>query len=714
MTWREEEPLAECLESLPLAAGQLDVEIILVANGTGAPLPATLDAHRDRFRMIHNETNCGVAAGRNQGMQLARGRYLLLLDVDTRLAAGTLEILVCFMDEHPQVGLAAPRLVDAQGRLQLSCRKFPSPWSKILRRAPAQVAHKLLADEMLSDWDHQSAREVDYCIGACQIIRREALEQVGQLEERIFYGPEDIDYCVRMWQHGWRVMYVPQAEVVHYEQRLTQRHFWSGLSLSHARGLLFFFQKYRHLLSLPKFPLRSQLRGALMLGDMALVNLVGLLALWLGVQRSRWWLATDWWDSAAAWFLFLTVVWFVLAEVNDLYDLRVAGIVSRSLLSTLRVVLGTLLVYLVLYFLAAPQSLPRHIIVFFALGSTALLSIWRTLFAVALSALPLRRRALILGAGASLRRLLQAIRENAPSYYDPICLVNGPAAWAEAGAGVTRVVGQIGQLADIVARERIDEIFLAPSADKREDLLQALVACREQGVLVRGLSEVYEQLTGRVPIADLAQEWMGALPWQQDPGGGLVNLLKRLADLLCALVSLILATPVCLGIMLAIRLDSPGPVFYRQPRVGKNGRVFSLLKFRTMIVNAEKPGCPTWAAADDPRVTRVGRFLRRWSLDEIPQLLNVLQGEMSLVGPRPERPEIVRALQSQVPFYRLRHAVRPGLTGWAAIHFGYGRSVEDARVKLEYDLFYIKHHSLYLDLLILLKTVGCILWPPRH
>ncbi len=191
--------------------------------------------------------------------------------------------------------------------------------------------------------------------------------------------------------------------------------------------------------------------------------------------------------------------------------------------------------------------------------------------------------------------------------------------------------------------------------------------------------------------------------------GPLYRCLRRVEDLVLASLGLVVTAPLWGLIALAIRLDSPGPVFYRQVRVGYRGRPFTMIKFRTMRTDAEKEGRPVWAAANDPRVTGVGRLLRATRLDELPQLLNVLRGEMSLIGLRPERPAFVAMLQTQIPFYRARLLLRPGLTGWAQVNYPYGRTVEDALVKLQYDLYHLKHQSPYLDLLILLRTVVTVL-----
>jgi exopolysaccharide biosynthesis polyprenyl glycosylphosphotransferase len=187
---------------------------------------------------------------------------------------------------------------------------------------------------------------------------------------------------------------------------------------------------------------------------------------------------------------------------------------------------------------------------------------------------------------------------------------------------------------------------------------------------------------------------------------------KRLSDLVASVVGLVLAAPVMLVAALAIYIESGGrgPIFYRQERVGRNGRVFQIIKFRSMRVDAEKLGVPQFAARNDPRVTAVGRFIRKTRIDELPQLFNVLKDEMSFVGPRPERPQFVEALSRKIPYYALRHRVNPGITGWAQISYPYGATEQDARAKLEYDLYYIKNYSLFLDLTIIFQTIQVILW----
>jgi lipopolysaccharide/colanic/teichoic acid biosynthesis glycosyltransferase len=219
---------------------------------------------------------------------------------------------------------------------------------------------------------------------------------------------------------------------------------------------------------------------------------------------------------------------------------------------------------------------------------------------------------------------------------------------------------------------------------------------------------LYERLLGRVPVEHVGRDLNVVLP--QDPGsmGRVFWMYKTVVDCGISLLGLVALAGLTPMVAAANAIGSPGPLFFRQVRVGYGGQTYEVLKFRTMIPDAEKHSGAVWSSRDDPRITPVGRFLRRTRLDELPQLINVLKGEMSLVGPRPERPEFVDKLNRHLPFYRARHAVKPGLTGWAQVRYGYGNSMEDSRIKLEYDLYYVKHAGFYLDALILLKTLAVV------
>jgi sugar transferase (PEP-CTERM system associated) len=258
-----------------------------------------------------------------------------------------------------------------------------------------------------------------------------------------------------------------------------------------------------------------------------------------------------------------------------------------------------------------------------------------------------------------------------------------------------------------VKRLRASRIVVAMGERRGKLPVERLLSLKCRGVRVQDGVEFYETITGKVPIGSLR---LASLLFSPGCYASRFHLIyKRFASILVSTVGLILSLPLFPFIFLVIKLTSPGPILYRQRRVGRDGDVFYCYKFRTMRAAAEADTGPTWAKDDDPRITRVGKFLRKTRLDEIPQLWNVLRGDMSLVGPRPERPEFVEMLCREIPFYQLRHGVRPGISGWAQVRYKYGSSVEDARQKLCYDLFYIKNMSAGLDLLILFSTIKIIL-----
>jgi sugar transferase (PEP-CTERM system associated) len=262
-------------------------------------------------------------------------------------------------------------------------------------------------------------------------------------------------------------------------------------------------------------------------------------------------------------------------------------------------------------------------------------------------------------------------------------------------------------LPEFVRQHSVDQIVVV-TAETRGESVWDLLECRTSGVKVIDSLTFWERETGRIDLDAIEPSWLVY------SGGFRSSLLRRAVqrslDMVISFVGLVVMSPLMLIVALLIKLDSPGPILYRQERIGKDDQPFQILKFRSMRVDAEQDRTPRWAESGDPRVTRIGSVLRPTRLDELPQLLNVVRGEMSLVGPRPERPTFVSAFERQIPYYELRHSVRPGITGWAQINYKYTASLQDAKRKLEYDLFYIKNHSVFLDLAIMLQTLRIILW----
>jgi sugar transferase (PEP-CTERM system associated) len=272
---------------------------------------------------------------------------------------------------------------------------------------------------------------------------------------------------------------------------------------------------------------------------------------------------------------------------------------------------------------------------------------------------------------------------------------------------VSLPIYQPSSLMDLFQKQNVNRILLAGVEGYHDALGRELVTLRARGVAMEDCHSFYERLVSKIAIADLSPEWIVRCKgFRRDR---LIMLTKRVIDIVVSAVGLLLSAPIVLLTAVAIKLDSPGPIFYRQERVGRNDESFTIYKFRSMSERAEANVGPVWAAEDDPRVTRVGKMIRKLRIDEIPQMINVLKGEMSLVGPRPERPFFVRTLNTKIPYYSLRHSVEPGITGWAQVCYPYGDSEEDAIEKLQYDLYYIKNMSALFDLQIIFESLKVVL-----
>jgi exopolysaccharide biosynthesis polyprenyl glycosylphosphotransferase len=469
-------------------------------------------------------------------------------------------------------------------------------------------------------------------------------------------------------------------------------------------------------LSLPSLGLASSER-ALMLGlvDLALLAVALIIAVktrssLLDAPGAIW---AKW-----RWFVTLGVLWWSVAQLADAYDLARAASAPDSILTAGVAAAVTAMLYQMIPVFTPPLT-SRKLGIIFALVSVGLIALWRGLYAVLFVQPAFERHLLVFGAGRCGRTLAEALGRTAdagtPNPYRGTGAIIVGFVDDAAVKGVPQTVSGIavrGTSADLaqLARELIvDEVVLAITNANTlsQAALDALVACREQGFRVTTMPVFYERLLGRVAVEYVGRNMHAVFPEDETSfAQRLYPFVKRGGDLLTGVVGLLALMLTIPIVGLANALTSPGPLFYRQVRLGKGGRPFKIIKYRTMRPNAEYATGAVWAGQDDPRITPAGRWLRRSRLDELPQVLNILRGEMSLIGPRPERPEFVDRLAEQIPFYRARHAVQPGITGWAQVRFGYGATVEEARVKLEYDLYYIRHVGLYLDTIIALKTAA--------
>jgi exopolysaccharide biosynthesis polyprenyl glycosylphosphotransferase len=413
------------------------------------------------------------------------------------------------------------------------------------------------------------------------------------------------------------------------------------------------------------------------------------------------------------WMLAMGIGWLVWMFVNDLYDLRIAVRLGRTIGRIWGGCALVGLIYLIYYFVTAPvplneQSFSLRLAPALAIVTTSmLLSIWRAIYAVYLGVGHASQRVVIFGAGVTGTILAEAFKQY-PHYQAIGFIDDNPQLHGKVCQNIP-ILGDRHSLQSEIDRYQLDEIVLAISKPIDGDLLRLLTNFHERGITIVPMPVLYEKLTGKVAVEHIGSQWYSALPLTKNPFDTFNRIGKRVLDLVCGMMIGSIFAAVFPFVAIAIKLDSPGAVFYKQERVGQYGAKFTVYKFRSMVQNAERNGKAQWAVKGDARITKVGNFIRKTRLDELPQVLNVLRGEMSMVGPRPERYQFIKELQQQIPFYRTRLAVKPGLTGWAQINYGYGSTIEDASIKLQYDLYYLKHWSPWLDFKILLRTFSVVL-----
>jgi len=405
------------------------------------------------------------------------------------------------------------------------------------------------------------------------------------------------------------------------------------------------------------------------------------------------------WQAAAVFSFAATIASLIFGLYERETVMARSRIATRMLLTTgTAAVLAYAIIHVVMYSVVARKIGATSLLTFLISGSLVRLAAWWAVHS-------LQRGLVVIGARTLFESFECAQEEGFLREYRLIGCVQPPGAGAEAPSDpdcLGSIFEQVGQL----RRADVSDIVVGAGATGDARIMDWIVAAMQQGCRVTNEATFYEKATGQILVDEITPNWFlfADLKTHCDEHA----TFKRLVDLLLSAVGICLAAPLWPLIALGIKLCDTGPVLYFQDRVGQHGRVFRLYKFRTMRTDAEN-GKSVWACRDDPRVTLVGRFLRRTRLDELPQLWNVLVGQMSIVGPRPERPDIVQQLRENVPYYAERHLVKPGITGWAQISFRYGASIEDAKRKLQFDLYYLKNMSFELDVMILFRTVGTFL-----
>ncbi|OQX65264.1 MAG: hypothetical protein B6I38_03920 [Anaerolineaceae bacterium 4572_5.1] len=458
-------------------------------------------------------------------------------------------------------------------------------------------------------------------------------------------------------------------------------------------------------------------RGILLVGDLLASTISLVISLYFWKEYSwRVLLATGIPEKQAArifsidiqfWVYFLPVIWLLL--LIELYEPQVAANRKKTQRGiAIAAIIGLLGYALVFITLRDPSSLPRVVVGAFLVSASILTLGWRFLYIRGYTAQGMTRRVLIVGAGKAGVTLAKAYQDIWPRPFQLVGFVDDAREKQGTKVEGLRVFGSNDRLLEIVKEQNISDLVVAITGAMLGSTFQTILDAQEYGVAVIRMPTLYEEIVGRVPIHHLESDWLIRSFVDETRVSGFYELGKRLVDIIGGVIGVGIFLAVLPFVTLAIAIETGFPIFYGQNRLGERGKLFRIFKFRTMVKDAEEDGQALLAEENDPRITRVGNILRKTRLDEFPQFFSVLRGEMSLVGPRAERPQLVAQFQREIPFYRARLLVKPGITGWAQINYGYVSTVYETGVKLEYDLYYIKHRTVGMDINILLRTVGTV------
>jgi sugar transferase (PEP-CTERM system associated) len=407
-------------------------------------------------------------------------------------------------------------------------------------------------------------------------------------------------------------------------------------------------------------------------------------------------------------FIAITLLTFITFYIADLYDI---SIFRRKTEFFIKIILCYIFIYFSIVsinYLIIELGFNGLEYILYVIISFPTIILFRIFYHWFINGKNLREKVLIIGSTDISWRISQELTSgNNPGFEILGCVAEETGALVKVVPG-GRVLGSIKDLQRITQETRPDVVVVALSERRGALPVQEILDCKLQGVRVEDWPTFYEKLTGKIVIQNLRPSWL--IFADGFTRNRLTRTVKRLVDTLLAILGLCISLPLMICIAILTKLDSAGPVIFRQERVGENGKTYTLCKFRTMVADAEQQSGPMWSQTSDPRVTKLGKILRRTGMDELPQMFNVLKGDMSFVGPRPERPHFVAELQQHIPYYAQRLVVKPGITGWAQVRYGYGATIEDAVEKLQYDLYYIKNMSVFLDLLIILSTIHKVLF----
>lgn len=411
-----------------------------------------------------------------------------------------------------------------------------------------------------------------------------------------------------------------------------------------------------------------------------------------------------------SWSIVLSIYLTVFATIFELYDLQKASRFHKVIKNVILTASLTVLFYLFTPFFTPSLPGNRLQIVYFFVAIIAALLVWRYAYIFFISAPRFNKRILLMAPTEQLEKIVDSLYQSDPNY-KVIGFLDVSKTQKEPKTMANIRSLDLDEFFTLAVEMSISEIVVCTldSEGMTNEVNHKLIRLLEKGVTIRDYIQVYEEMTYRIPVQRVERDFYRYFPFSRNNQNTLYLFFSKILDMFVSIMGLLLCVILLPFLLLGNVLGNRGPLFYKQTRVGKNGAKFKLYKLRSMVVNAEEAGAQ-YAQVKDVRVTKFGRFLRNSRLDEVPQFINVLKGEMSIIGPRPERPEFVNGLIEKLPFYEVRHLVKPGITGWAQVKARYGSSEEDSLEKLQYDLYYIKHRSLFLDIAIILKTLSTIVF----
>ena len=406
--------------------------------------------------------------------------------------------------------------------------------------------------------------------------------------------------------------------------------------------------------------------------------------------------------------LLITLICQISLYYFDLYDFRVTNSNMELGIRLLQALGISSITLAVLYYFFPPLIIGRGIFLITLFFLITIIVSWRMLYNWVLKTRRFTNRVLIIGSGDLAGEITGEILDKKDSGFHVVGFLEYDVDKVGISIINPKVIGTYNQLPQIAINKNVDKIVVAIQEKRGKMPMKELLECRLKGMDIEDGATFYERITGKIAVENINPS---SLIFSEGFNHlRITTTFKQFFDMTLSAVGLILLSPLFLIVSLLIKIDSRGPVFFSQKRVGKDGKFYSLVKFRSMRNNAESLTGPVWAQTDDDRVTRVGGIIRKTRIDELPQIFNVLKGDMSIVGPRPERPFFVKRLEKGLPYYSLRLYVKPGITGWAQINYNYGASVEDSLKKLQYDLYYIKNMSIFLDLYIIFETIKVVLF----